>query len=75
MANIEVTCVEGVDQFHAEGDAETVERLLAEWRQHVTDSRREAMQFMNQNAGSMPGPRPDPTSPFAGPTGPRRIVS
>ena len=73
MADIKVTCVEGGDQFHAEGDAETVGRLLTEWRQHVTDSRREAMQFMNQNGAPPRGT--DPTSPFAGPAGPRRIVS
>lgn len=74
IMNLKVTCVEGVDQFHADGEAELVQRLLKEWRERVEALKAKAMEDYERmkndfTRGAPPaatsGPvGPDPTSPF-----------
>jgi len=56
MADIKITIVEGIDQFHAEGDSETVQRLITEWRARVDLLRASAQSEIEHAAMTPRGP-------------------
>ena len=62
---LKVTLVEAIDQFHAEGEDETVKQLITEWRTRLDTLRAAAHDDMERMQASGALPR----GPLVGPGG------